>query len=82
MKSDPPPNASVKKTTLRSNEFSCPSCVEKIESKLKRLDGVESAEVKFASGRVNVTHDQNKVSVRDLVDAVAEVGYAVKPSAI
>ena len=82
MANDPVSNASVKKTTLRSNEFSCPSCIEKIESKLKGLDGVESAEVKFASGRVNVTHDPNKVSVRDLVDAVAQVGYDVKPSAI
>ncbi|QEA38120.1 heavy-metal-associated domain-containing protein [Pistricoccus aurantiacus] len=75
-------STSLKNTTLRSNEFSCPSCVEKIETKLKRLDGVESAEVKFASGRVIVSHDPEKASVRNLVDAVAEVGYTVKPSAI
>ena len=75
-------STSLKSTTLRSSEFSCPSCVEKIETKLKRLDGVESAEVKFASGRVIVSHDPEKASVRNLVDAVAEVGYTVKPSAI
>lgn len=73
---------SVKTTTLRSDEFSCPSCVEKIETKLKGLDGVESAEVKFASGRVLVSHDPAKAPVRTLVDAVAEVGFTVKPSAI
>lgn len=73
---------SLKNTTLRSNEFSCPSCVEKIETKLKGLDGVESAEVKFASGRVIVSHDPEKASVRNLVDAIAEVGFTVKPSAI
>ncbi|NLC20687.1 MAG: heavy-metal-associated domain-containing protein [Halomonadaceae bacterium] len=72
----------VKNTTLRSDEFSCPSCVEKIETKLKGLDGVESAEVKFASGRVLVSHDPAKAPVRTLVDAVAEVGFTVKPSAI
>ncbi|HFZ2087397.1 heavy-metal-associated domain-containing protein [Halomonas sp. NPDC076908] len=72
----------VKTTTLRSDEFSCPSCVEKIETKLKGLDGVESAEVKFASGRVLVSHDPAKAPVRTLVDAVAEVGFTVKPSAI
>ncbi|MFA7505927.1 MAG: heavy-metal-associated domain-containing protein [Burkholderiaceae bacterium] len=72
----------LKNTTLRSDEFSCPSCVEKIETRLRRMDGVEAAEVKFASGRVNVTHDPVKASVRALVDAVAEVGYTVKPSAI
>ena len=72
----------LKKTTLRSDEFSCPSCIAKIETRLRAMDGVESAEVKFASGRVNVTHDPAKAPVRALVDAVAEVGYTVKPSAI
>lgn len=75
-------STSLKTTTLRSNEFSCPSCVEKIETRLKGLDGVESAEVKFASGRVIVSHDPAKASVRNLVDAIAEVGFTVKPSAI
>lgn len=72
----------LKNTTLRSDEFTCPSCISKIENKLNGLDGVESAEVKFSSGRILVAHDPQKVSVRDLVDAVAEVGYTAKPSAI
>lgn len=75
-------STSLKKTVLRSDEFSCPSCVGKIEKKLLRLDGIDSAEVKFASGRVVVSHDPAKVSVHDLVDAIAQVGYQVKPSAI
>lgn len=77
-----PDSAALKKTTLRSSEFSCPSCIEKIETKLNGLNGVESAEVKFASGRVIVSHNPELVSVRDLVDAVAKVGFTVKPSAI
>lgn len=72
----------LKNTTLRSDEFTCPSCISKIENKLNGLDGVESTEVKFSSGRILVAHDPQKVSVRDLVDAVAEVGYTAKPSAI
>lgn len=75
-------STSLKNTTLRSDEFSCPSCINKIETRLKGMDGVESAEVKFASGRVLVTHDPAKVPVRTLVEAIAEVGYMVKPSAI
>lgn len=72
----------LKTTTLRSDEFSCPSCIQKIETKLTGLDGVESAEVKFSSGRIIAQHDPQRVSVRDLVEAVAEVGYTAKPSAI
>lgn len=72
----------LKKTTLRSDEFSCPSCITKIENKLNGLDGVENAEVKFSSGRILVEHDPKTATVRQLVDAVAEVGYTAKPSAI
>jgi len=72
----------LKNTTLRSDEFTCPSCISKIETKLNGLDGVESAEVKFSSGRILVTHDPAQVSVRDLVEAVAAVGYTAKPSVI
>ena len=72
----------LKNTTLRSDEFTCPSCVAKIENKLNSLDGVESAEVKFSSGRILVSHDPRKATVRDLVKAVADVGYTAKPSAI
>ena len=39
-------------------------------------------DVKFSSGRILVTHDPAQVSVRDLVEAVAAVGYTAKPSAI
>lgn len=72
----------LKTTTLRSDELSCPSCIQKIETKLTGLDGVEAVEVKFSSGRIIAQHDPQKVSVRDLVEAVAEVGYTAKPSAI
>lgn len=72
----------LKKTTLRSDEFTCPSCVTKIENKLNGLDGVGAAEVKFSSGRILVDHDPQKISIRDLVKAVADVGYTAKPSAI
>lgn len=43
---------------------------------------MDNAEVKFSSGRILVNHDPQKASVRDLVDAVAEVGYTAKPSTI
>lgn len=68
-------------TILRAEGFSCPSCVAKIENKLNGMAGVESAEVKFSSGRILISHDPAQASVRNLVDAVAEVGYTAKPSA-
>jgi copper chaperone len=67
-------------TVLRSSEFTCPSCVRKIEKRLSRVPGVVSATVHFSTGRVEVRHDPS-VAVRDLVAAVADAGYRVVPSA-
>ena len=70
----------VSHTTLRAEGFSCPSCVEKIEKQVRRLDGVEKVKVHFASARIEIDHDTSTVSVDDLVAAVAKAGYKAAPS--
>ncbi len=72
---------SIKTTTLRAQDLSCPSCVSKIEGALNAIDGVEKAEVKFNSGRILVDHDPAKVRTSALVEAVASAGYVAEPSA-
>lgn len=68
-------------TVLRAEGFSCPSCVATIEKRLLRLDGVSAATVRFASGRIEVDHDPQRVTVSDLVAAVADAGYRAVPAA-
>ena len=68
------------RTVLRAEGFSCPSCVTTIERRLARLDGVTAVAVRFASARIEVEHDPQRVSVDDLVAAVASVGYAARPA--
>jgi copper ion binding protein len=68
-------------TKLRAEGFSCPSCVTKIEKQVGRLDGVDEVKVHFASSRIEVEHDAAKVSVDEIVEAVAKAGYASTPSA-
>jgi copper chaperone CopZ len=65
----------MKKTLLRSQELSCPSCVAKIETALKALDGVSDAKVFFNTGKIEVQHDPQKVNAEELVKAVKAVGY-------
>ena len=69
------------RTLLRSDELSCPSCVPKIEGALQALPGVEKAEVKFASGRIEVAHDPALTGVDALVKSIAKTGYTARPSA-
>ncbi len=68
-------------TKLRSDELSCPSCVPKIEKALLALPGVTKAEVKFATGRIEVEHDPALSDVAALVNSIAKTGYTAKPSA-
>jgi copper chaperone CopZ len=69
------------RTVLRSDEFTCPSCVGKIQKQLRRMTGVATATVHFSTGRVEVEHDPSLVSVTDLVAAIGEAGYRARPSA-
>jgi copper chaperone CopZ len=68
------------KTTLRSQELSCPSCVEKIEKALKALEGVEEAKVHFNTGRIEVQHDSGRISTEELVRTIRAAGYEAKVS--
>jgi copper chaperone CopZ len=71
--------ATIKRTVLRSDELTCPSCVAKIEKRLKALGGVTTARVRFASGRIEVEHDPAVTSVDELVAAVRAAGYRAAP---
>jgi copper chaperone CopZ len=73
--------ATSRKTTLRSEELSCPSCVAKIEKALEHMDGVEDATVHFNTGRIVVQHDPNVAPAADLVKTVGDVGYTAKVTA-
>lgn len=75
------PTTTPTHTVLRAEGFSCPSCVATIEKRLLRLDGVSAATVRFASGRIEVDHDPQRVPVSDLVAAVADAGYRAVPAA-
>lgn len=63
------------KTTLRSDELNCPSCVNNIESNLNNMEGIEEATVHFSTGRIEVAHDAEQVSEEDLFEAVRQSGY-------
>lgn len=73
--------STIKKTTLRSTEFSCPSCVRKIEGALEHVDGVQAAEVFFSTGRIVVEHDPAIAPVEKLVKTIGDVGYVAKATA-
>ncbi len=70
----------MKKTILRSQELTCPSCVAKIEKALKAVPGVNDAKVFFNTGGIEVQHDPEKAQPTTLVNAVKSAGYEAKVS--
>jgi copper chaperone len=69
----------MRTTNLYSDELSCPSCIGKIEQRLRRLPGVEAATVHFGSGRIEIRHDPAVTATDHLVAAVRDAGYTAAP---
>jgi Cu+-exporting ATPase len=70
-------NVNSSEIELLIDGASCGSCVNKIESALKQVRGVERAEMNFAQRTVTVA---SKVSPAELIKAVEQAGYHAKMS--
>lgn len=74
----------MKKATIQLGTLTCPSCVLKVESAVKSLNGVnkDSVKVMFNSSKVKFDFDAEKVSVEDAEKAITALGYEVKKSQV
>jgi len=55
----------------------CAGCAAAIERRLGRLEGVERAEVNFATHKAHVVYDPSRAGESDLAGAVRDAGYEV-----
>ncbi|HEM3690431.1 heavy-metal-associated domain-containing protein [Streptococcus parasuis] len=74
----------MQKATIQLETLTCPSCMQKIENGVKSLDGVskESLKVLFNSSKVRVEFDDEKVSIKDIENAIDKLGYEVIKSQV
>ncbi|MDO5689995.1 MAG: heavy-metal-associated domain-containing protein [Tissierellia bacterium] len=72
----------MKKATIQTEPLTCPSCVQKIESAAKSMEGVDKDSVKvlFNSSKVKFDFDEGKVSLEDVENAITALGYEVVKS--
>lgn len=68
----------AKKETFKVEGMTCASCAAAIEKGVGRLDGVENANVNFATETLNVEFDKDKVSFEDINNKVNKLGYKLK----
>lgn len=74
----------MSKATIKLETLSCPSCLQKIESAVKGLDGIDqdSLKVLFNSSKVKTTFDENKLSIEEIEAAIEDLGYPVIKSKV
>lgn len=70
------------KATIQLETLTCPSCIQKIEGAMKKLDGVnqDTVNVMFNSSKVKADFDEDKVSIGQIEEAISKLGYGVKKS--
>lgn len=74
----------MKSATIQLETLTCPSCMQKIENGVKSLDGVDKKSIKvlFNSSKVRVEYDDEKVSIKDIENAIDKLGYEVIKSQV
>lgn len=74
----------MQKATIQLETLSCPSCIQKIDSAVKGLDGVEKESVKvmFNASKVKANFDEAVTTIENIENAIENLGYPVIKSKI
>jgi P-type Cu+ transporter len=67
----------TKQLTLPVKGMTCASCVNRVERGLRKVEGVEGAQVNLATEQATVAYDPAQVSPPNLVAAIERSGYGV-----
>lgn len=68
-------NDSGERVDLPITGMTCAACANRIEKKLSKQIGVQSAAVNFATARATVEYDPNAAKIGDLIETVKNTGY-------
>jgi len=74
----------MSKATLTLETLSCPSCLQKIESAVKGLNGIDpnSVKVLFNSSKVKADFEEDKITIEEIKKAIEDLGYPVIKSKV
>ena len=67
----------MNKETIKISGMTCAACAQRVQKAVAKLDGVADANVNFATEKLSVEFDEQKVSVPAITDAVVGAGYGV-----
>ncbi|MDR4945986.1 heavy metal translocating P-type ATPase [Neobacillus cucumis] len=67
----------VKETNIQISGMTCAACAVRIEKVLKRLEGVEEANVNLAIERSNIKYHPDKINFEEIEKKIKDLGYDV-----
>lgn len=67
----------IEKASVKIKGMTCAACAARIQKVVGKMPGVQDASVNFATEKLNVTFEPEKVSVEDFIKKVRDAGYDV-----
>ncbi|MGE5614447.1 MAG: heavy metal translocating P-type ATPase [Bacillota bacterium] len=67
----------MNRETVKISGMTCAACAKRIEKAVCKLEGVSQASVNFATEKLSVEYDSQKVSTDKIKEAIEKVGYGV-----
>jgi Cd2+/Zn2+-exporting ATPase len=58
-------------------EMDCPSCAQKVDKSLQRVDGITDTTLQPTTGTATVTYDSDRAAKADVIAAIEGAGYEV-----
>jgi len=66
------------KKSFKIEGMTCSACSNRVERFVRKMEGVEEANVNFATEILNVVFDETRVKIEDIENTVVKAGYGVK----
>lgn len=65
------------KVVLKVEGMTCAACENKIESKLRKMDGIIIGRASYGSATIKITYDRNILTLKRIVKAIEQLGYSI-----
>ncbi len=74
----------MQKANIQLETLTCPSCLQKIEGAVSKLQGIDkdSLKVMFNASRVKVNFNDDEISIEGIEKTIQDLGYEVKKSRV
>lgn len=69
----------MKQAIIQLEQLACPTCMQKIEGAVKRVEGINEDKIKvmFNASKLKTEFDETKTNLDEIQKAIEAVGYEV-----